>query len=722
MIINAPYNFAPLADQVYLPAWGDQVTHDIPFRDGYCGEIELTITAHSPILVGGEEIKPGEVHFYQQPDGKYAIPGSSLKGMLRSVLEIATFSRMRQVDDMRYGLRDISGAHIKAVYPKAVVGEQKVGYMQLGDDNKVTIAPCKFAKVRHEDIEARLGIKPRPYIFEKSKPSVPEKYEAWDSRKEAAAKAGLIPFTFNTEDANDGSGHQRATDLGNGKLTGTLVLTGQISDRSADRGKLRGKHHDFLFYGNAEKANFPVAECDWQNFLFVHGDQDKQKANGAWCGYWKTRFYKREPVPVFYVEHKTGVHVGLALLLKLAGDFSVHDLINGRQQTHLDTVDGFDFSDVLFGATDNAKHGALKSRLSFLPAIAQGNTAPSPTAPTILNGPKASYFPNYLVQNQKNGKLVSNSYATYVDRDLAHQPGIRGWKRYPVHANNIGVPELTPDQKKNKAVQTILHPLPANTTFTTTLSFHNLREIELGAVLWGLMWGNAHAATHRHSIGMGKPFGFGQITFLLKATKLRANDKDVTAIPAAAALIQVFAEHMKVHINGWVESPQLVNLLAMANPVIGDDKTKRQFQGELKHMVMGMGNSNEFVTAKMAGSVLPAYACGAAVALKPRFKPVVAPTLPKSSATAVPAQPTAPLSPAEKWLDDNIASIIKSDGGKPDTVLRGAYLAQQWRSIKDDTLKSGVHQLIRSKWKAKGWWEASPDAAAKEAKKIYPLD
>ena len=34
MIINAPYNFAPLADQVYLPAWGDQVTHDIPFRDG----------------------------------------------------------------------------------------------------------------------------------------------------------------------------------------------------------------------------------------------------------------------------------------------------------------------------------------------------------------------------------------------------------------------------------------------------------------------------------------------------------------------------------------------------------------------------------------------------------------------------------------------------------------------------------------------------------------
>ena len=79
--------------------------------------------------------------------------------------------------------------------------------MQLGDDNKVTIAPCTFAKVRHEDIEARLGIKPRPYIFEKSKPSVPEKYEAWDSRKEAAAKAGLIPFTFNTEDANDGSGH-----------------------------------------------------------------------------------------------------------------------------------------------------------------------------------------------------------------------------------------------------------------------------------------------------------------------------------------------------------------------------------------------------------------------------------------------------------------------------------------------------------------------------------
>ncbi|MBQ7691820.1 MAG: hypothetical protein IJT30_11620, partial [Muribaculaceae bacterium] len=50
--LKAPFNFVPLSDKVYFPAWADQISHDVPFSDGLSGELELTITAETPILVG----------------------------------------------------------------------------------------------------------------------------------------------------------------------------------------------------------------------------------------------------------------------------------------------------------------------------------------------------------------------------------------------------------------------------------------------------------------------------------------------------------------------------------------------------------------------------------------------------------------------------------------------------------------------------------------------
>ena len=120
--INAPYNFVPLSDKVVIPEWGDKVSHDLPFRDGISGELELTITAKTDILVGGMQ-NNGHVHFFKTPDGKYAIPGSSLRGMFRNVMEIATFSRMSAVDEKSYGLRDISKSG--NVYQSRVTGAGK---------------------------------------------------------------------------------------------------------------------------------------------------------------------------------------------------------------------------------------------------------------------------------------------------------------------------------------------------------------------------------------------------------------------------------------------------------------------------------------------------------------------------------------------------------------------------------------------------------------------
>lgn len=126
-IIKAPYNFVPVSKQVVKPYWTKHVSHDIPFADTQSGTIEVTMTAESPIFVKNGLKKSEEEQFFNMNDGKkegqkkpfdfnrdergYFIPGSSLRGMIRSVMEVMSFGRMEnKVNDHKYALRDLSGA------------------------------------------------------------------------------------------------------------------------------------------------------------------------------------------------------------------------------------------------------------------------------------------------------------------------------------------------------------------------------------------------------------------------------------------------------------------------------------------------------------------------------------------------------------------------------------------------------------------------------------
>ena len=116
-MITAPYNFVPLNKEVFYPSWADDVSHDIPFEDGESGELDITITAKSPIFIrnhSDDKDNPSKefCHFINENNAKeYYIPGSSLKGMIRNVLEIISFSKI-QIDEDKYknifGVRDMT--------------------------------------------------------------------------------------------------------------------------------------------------------------------------------------------------------------------------------------------------------------------------------------------------------------------------------------------------------------------------------------------------------------------------------------------------------------------------------------------------------------------------------------------------------------------------------------------------------------------------------------
>ncbi len=120
--ITAPYNFVPLNNQIVQPEWASQVSHDWPFSDGLSGSLDVTITAETPVLVGAEK-EGGSVTPFQLPSGQYALPGSALRGMIRNMLEIATFGRMGKVDDRKYGVRDLQNRPLYGKHMTDTVGQ-----------------------------------------------------------------------------------------------------------------------------------------------------------------------------------------------------------------------------------------------------------------------------------------------------------------------------------------------------------------------------------------------------------------------------------------------------------------------------------------------------------------------------------------------------------------------------------------------------------------------
>lgn len=626
--IDAPYNFVPLNQHIVEAEWYPQVSHDLPFKDGFSGEITFELTNTTPLLVGGVQQRatkesPGKVEFYKTPTGHYAIPGSSLRGMIRSVYEIATYSQMRLLDDKRYGLRDISGGRIRSSYADKVGSTMKsdgtlssmmkAGFLSRNNNNQWVITPHSMVHIYHDVIDEAFDTQLRKLIdkADKGKLSVAEKY------KGILAKIGSNPISFSIqrEDVSDRQGkfigqREIAVNLQRGSISGgRLVLTGQPS---------KMKKRDFIFY-NPSKETIVVPPNVWRDFLFIHDADEKdtvdektgqKKLPATPFGYWQEQLNQGKDMPVFYTGTGESLKIGLAYMPKLAGDFSTYDLLEHTNNDHLND-DIFDMTRTLFGYIGDKPDQTLKSRVFFEAAIAKETPKlAQPSEPTILNSPKASYFPNYLKQKgQDKGKLpeTNSQYATYMKHNTEPKPEIRGFKRYPARpVQSVKVQALDDEQKTNKAVQVVLHPLEENSRFVGKIKLHNTKPEEIGALLWSLQFGKEINENLHHRLGMGKSFGYGQVQFKNIVCNLTANNPAITVTPKISDFIEQFSQYMDKNLEKslkkrWINSDAILTLVSMADP-----KQASTFNGQLAHMKLTMSD-NPFNEAKKEGLVLAEY-------------------------------------------------------------------------------------------------------------------
>nr|MCR5290525.1 hypothetical protein [Treponema sp.] len=152
-MIKAPYNFVPLAQKVVFPEWASNISIDRPFEDGISGTIDVKYTAKTPIFIGnGKKDNNDYLENYKAANGKYAIPGSSLRGMLRNVIEIASFGKFNRVSDAALSVRDLTNA-AKELYRNHFTNKSiKGGWLDFENDVWV-VYPVSYYRAEDSDIE-----------------------------------------------------------------------------------------------------------------------------------------------------------------------------------------------------------------------------------------------------------------------------------------------------------------------------------------------------------------------------------------------------------------------------------------------------------------------------------------------------------------------------------------------------------------------------------------
>jgi len=584
--IKAPFNFVPLSDKVFFPDWADKISHDIPFEDGVSGTIELTLTAKTPIFVrnGHTQADAGEKNdnyksFSKAPDNSYFIPATSVKGAIRNVLEIMSFGKMRVDENAKFAQREWSNSKLFPL--KGNPNEQKklccgwlfekdgryeiqkckslyrINHLRLDEYFKNSIFKDHFSKTSNFNLNKSTKIGKKEY----DPKTACFKYDLLNSRDVGLKTLKNLSFS---EDGKFSAKYQenRVRVDKNGEIRGTIVLTGQPDKASWNfpRKMNDGKFYEFVFDQEIVGKPIELSENEFKHYQFIYSDSPDWK-------FAKERM-KSDGMPVFFRENKDGTikDLGLAFLYKLPYDYSPSEI---EQKRYSGDTTKLDLADAIFGYTYGKK--ALRGRVQFSHCYCE-NPEEDKAYTLVLNNPKASYYPIYIRQNGSGGRVMSE-YETYNDGQLS------GWKRYHVRK---GIWERCTNDPK---IDTTIYPLKANSVFKGKVYFHNLKRVELGALISALTFHNTEDCFHQ--IGQGKPYGFGKVSL---TAKLNA---DIEINPEL--LMAEFENLMNDKcVYNWSKDNSIIQLFTLAKEEVTADDVL------YKYMKLDIDNpqNNEFILAK----------------------------------------------------------------------------------------------------------------------------
>lgn len=607
--VYAPYNFIPLEDNIIkfsadVKEYSDEELHLIKHNTIsdklYTGEIDYTVTAETPIFIGSGKTNNNIEEFYKNSRGEFAIPGSTMSGVIRANVQVlGASSAYDDIDDYsmmyRYVVGKISrdkiaeynkilgveavkvndaGAmvnvptKVKAGYIKEEAGKyyiyksktQKDIYNQ--DNNFYTISE-KTILEHPEKYPAILGKNYNPTIYNRTDREGKKHYylttkdyklqnmicvKGEKNREPLLDGEGNIRYEFNASYVpyivqnvyyKLSSNRRHIVELTNEKKVG-YELGCVIST-----GGIRNKKVLYVIPEKTEERIL-IPEQEIANFRIDYNKKEKQLKEKAFFNLPS----RGEIKPVFYIERKkdekTYLYFGFTPRLKLFYDNNVKAGVKGKLNGDVDLCKS------MFGYS--SKKSSYKSKLSFTDAKITRGTGEEDKRPKeyILGQPRASFVAGYLEQdinpNSKNMKDYNDDFS------------IRGIKNYWLHDELIN----SNAEKKDK-VTSQFRSLEKGAEFKGKIRFNNLTKEEFGLLLWSIKL----REDSRMNVGRAKAFGFGRI-------KMSIDEVNVLLNPKAYGITEL--QFNKKSIFDKLESKSINNLIneyiSFAEGRLGMEATK----------------------------------------------------------------------------------------------------------------------------------------------------
>ncbi|HHL33108.1 MAG TPA: TIGR03986 family CRISPR-associated RAMP protein [Desulfobulbaceae bacterium] len=553
---SAPYNFVPLNKTVVtVPGSCPRENKYFTENNRHTGWIDLRIEALTPLYIRGtltkEEVQQGkrsnEKPDFFSPAGICRIPGSSLRGMVRTLVEIVSYGRLHFVDtDQRLYYRALADkSNLRHEYGSCICSSDRT--------NTKTQYKC-MAGVLVKDRRVTAG--ERFYIRSSGENfhQVP-KHEARKKYKEE--KKTYQEFTY-IKLKQEG---------------GYLVVSGDMPGK---------KKRDWFVRNPAENAReIRLSRQDVQDYL-----DDSNRDNDVPNLIQKAR-EEKEGVPCFYTlwqdsERKQRVSFGHTAMFRLAYKKIIGEHIpRWLQEQKPEEIPIPDFAGEIFGNTSS--HAG---RVFFEDAVLQHECARQQMAvktPHILSTPKPTTFQHYLVQTSEDASKLQHYNSSSA---------IRGHKMYWHKSGEHWEQKDQQEIKQHPSQYTKIRPVKTGSQFNGRIRFENLSSEELGALLFVLDLPEGCA----HKLGMGKPLGLGSVCIAahlhLSGRKKRYKDlfaeweKTKSSYKDKECYKQKFTEHLVQKIkegNELWRTVRMRELSTILNFQLGKQLEKR---GETRYMTI----------------------------------------------------------------------------------------------------------------------------------------
>ena len=504
----APYNFVSLPAET-LPA------PELPDHDNYdlnSGYFDCVLETSSPTYIRGmqkidlfrqlEGKKPAEITVAEKIErapffkarNTAQIPGSSLRGLFRTLVEVISWSRPLAVssDPLVYRSVDTTSNGIKyrnrlmeAIDERTFRPRIKAGYMRRRGGEwyiQPALEPkdvfVSYARIRHELLDE---VASDLEVVKANWEHVHRIYVKVDAPTYQPVRKFLSIW------------YARVTEASATPKKGFLEAVVAKSDDMQSK-----KSEAIIFPADPSKAStkdwIPVSD----ELVYQYRENISQKLRD----FLGKQAVLQDGYPVFYLmEDGALAAFGHCQMLRLPYHHAPRDLVpqevQGLQQP--------DLAEAVFGyaGKDYPVGDSRAGRVSFSDAKClpdQENIFLPIIRPQVLSGPKPTSFQLYLTQQDPDNKDNLQDY----DSDAS----IRGTKFY-WHKGARTAGQIETTDPRHESQYTRIQPVRAGVKFKFRIHFHNLTDLELGLLGWALTI--AQNESTRLKLGMGKPLGMGAV-------------------------------------------------------------------------------------------------------------------------------------------------------------------------------------------------------------------